>query len=151
MVITHFLNIVWMVLLARCGVEVLSACPKLHWRDDCRPGREWPRFSRKRFPAGNGRWTSLQEEESWSPVLALPGRRHLGLGRHWNLLTVQLWIVTGLGAARRTGAAALRDPTRIQDVKRIHEFQLSSDYRQIGQGQGGWREDHQYYSADAGI
>ena len=34
------------------------------------------------------------------------------------------------------------------DVRRI---ELVHDYRHIGAGQGGWREDHQYYSQEAGI
>jgi hypothetical protein len=35
---THFLNIVFMLLLARSGIEVLSAFPKLYWNDGCPPG-----------------------------------------------------------------------------------------------------------------
>lgn len=96
-VITHFLNIFFLLLLARSGLEVLSAFPKLYWNDDCPPGREWARFSKKNFGADSRRtWSSLDEEESWSPVIALPGRKNLGLGRHWHFLTVQFWILTGL-------------------------------------------------------
>jgi methionine sulfoxide reductase catalytic subunit len=36
-------------------------------------------------------------------------------------------------------------------VKYIRRIELVSDYRHIGAGQGGWREDHQYYSQEAGI
>ncbi|QGH68758.1 molybdopterin-dependent oxidoreductase [Pseudactinotalea sp. HY158] len=96
-VVTHALNVMWMLLLFRSGIEVLSAFPKLHWRDDCPPGRQWLRLSRKQFGADSRRpWTSLDEEESWSPVLALPGRKNLGLGRHWHFMTIQFWILTGL-------------------------------------------------------
>lgn len=95
-VVTHFLNILWMVLLARSGIEVLSSCPKLYWGDGCLPGGEWLRFSRREFRADSPQpWSGLDEEESWSPVLALPGRKNLGLGRHWHLLTLQFWILTG--------------------------------------------------------
>jgi sulfoxide reductase catalytic subunit YedY len=41
-------------------------------------------------------WSSLDEEEKWSPVIALPGRSNLGLGRHWHFMTVQFWVFTGL-------------------------------------------------------
>jgi DMSO/TMAO reductase YedYZ molybdopterin-dependent catalytic subunit/thiosulfate reductase cytochrome b subunit len=93
---THFLNIVFMLLLARSGIEVLSAFPKLYWNDGCPPGREWLRLSKKTFSAEPRQpWSSLSEEESWSPLLALPGRKNLGLGRHWHFLTVQFWILTG--------------------------------------------------------
>jgi DMSO/TMAO reductase YedYZ molybdopterin-dependent catalytic subunit/thiosulfate reductase cytochrome b subunit len=96
-VITHFLNLFFMLLLFRSGIEVLSAFPKLYWRDECRPGREWLRLSKKTYGADARRpWTSLDEEESWSPVLALPGRKNLGLGRHWHFMTIQFWILTGV-------------------------------------------------------
>ena len=96
-VITHFLNLFFLLLLFRSGIEVLSAFPKLYWYDDCPPGREWLRLSKKMYGADSRRlWTSLDEEESWSPVVALPGRKNLGLGRHWHFLTVQFWILTGL-------------------------------------------------------
>jgi len=95
-VVTHFLNIFFLLLMARSGLEVLSAMPKFYWHDDCTPGREWLRFSRRIVSADSRRlWTSLDEEESWSPVIALPGRKNLGIGRHWHFLTVPFWILTG--------------------------------------------------------
>ncbi len=95
-VVAHFLNLFFMLLLFRSGLEVLSAFPKLYWHDDCPPGREWLRLSKKMYGADSRKpWTSLDEEESWSPVIALPGRKNLGLGRHWHFLTVQFWILTG--------------------------------------------------------
>jgi hypothetical protein len=53
-VVTHFLNVFFMLLLARSGLEVLSAFPELYWSDDCTPGREWLRFSTK-TASGGGR------------------------------------------------------------------------------------------------
>jgi DMSO/TMAO reductase YedYZ molybdopterin-dependent catalytic subunit len=95
-IVTHFLNIFFMLLLFRSGLEVLSSFPKLYWRDSCPPGREWARFSKKMYGADSRRlWSSLDEEESWSPVIALPGRKNLGLGRHWHFMTIQFWILTG--------------------------------------------------------
>ncbi len=95
-IVTHFLNIFFLLLLARSGIEVLAAHPKLYWSDDCPPGRAWARFSKKVYTPDSRRlWTSHDEEESWSPVLALPGRRNLGLGRHWHFMTVQFWVLTG--------------------------------------------------------
>lgn len=96
-VVTHFLNIFFMVLLFRSGLEVLSAFPKLHWHDDCQPGRQWLRLSKKMYAADSRTaWSSLDEEESWSPLIALPGHKNLGLGRHWHFLSIQFWIVTGI-------------------------------------------------------
>lgn len=36
-------------------------------------------------------------------------------------------------------------------VKYVKRIEFIADYRNIGQGQGGWREDHQFYSPEAGI
>ena len=92
---THFLNLLFLSLLARSGQEILSAHPKLYWNDDCTPGCEWLRLTRKRMPARN-LWTSRDEEESFSSWIALPGRRNLGLGRHWHFLADAGWLLTGL-------------------------------------------------------
>ncbi|WP_019925467.1 molybdopterin-dependent oxidoreductase [Nocardia sp. BMG111209] len=96
-VVTHALNILFVTLLIRSGIEVLSSFPKLYWSDGCPPGREWLRLSRKNYGADSRRtWVSLDEEEAWHPIVALPGRGHLGMGRHWHFLTVQFWVLTGL-------------------------------------------------------
>jgi methionine sulfoxide reductase catalytic subunit len=36
-------------------------------------------------------------------------------------------------------------------VKYIQAIEFIDDYHGIGEGQGGWREDHQYFSQEAGI
>jgi len=36
-------------------------------------------------------------------------------------------------------------------VKWVRAIEFVADYRHIGQGQGGWREDQQYYAHAAGI
>lgn len=95
-IITHWLNVLLLLLLSRSGIEVLSAFPKLYWQDSCPPGREWARFSKKAFGADSRHmWSAEQEEESWSPAIALPGRQNLGLGRHWHFATVPFWVLTG--------------------------------------------------------
>jgi methionine sulfoxide reductase catalytic subunit len=92
---THFLNLLFISLLVRSGLEILSAHPKLYWNDDCTPGSEWLRLTRKRQPVDQ-LWTSRDEEESFSSWIALPGRRNLGLGRHWHFLADAGWLLTGL-------------------------------------------------------
>src|SRR5690242_8980554 len=95
-IVTHFLNILFLSLLARSGLEILSAFPKLYLHDDCHPGREWLRISKKVRAADACQvWSSEEEEEAWPSVLALPGRKNLGLGRHWHLMTVPFWVATG--------------------------------------------------------
>jgi methionine sulfoxide reductase catalytic subunit len=92
---SHFLNLLFLSLLVRSGFEILSAHPKLYWNDDCRPGSEWLRFTRKKLPE-HGLWTSRDEEASFSSWIALPGRKNLGLGRHWHFLADAGWLLTGL-------------------------------------------------------
>jgi methionine sulfoxide reductase catalytic subunit len=93
--VTHFLNILFLSFLARSGLEILAAHPRLYLNDHCRPGSDWLRFTRKQ-PAADQLWTGKDEEVSFSPWLALPGRRNLGMGRHWHFLSVLAWIGTGL-------------------------------------------------------
>src|SRR5680860_823072 len=92
---THVLNILFLSLLVRSGLEILSAHPKLYWNDHCAPGSEWLRFTRKQMPK-NQPWTGRDEEESFSSWIALPGHRSLGLGRHWHFASVIAWLLTGV-------------------------------------------------------
>jgi hypothetical protein len=95
-VITHFANILFMVFMVRSGLEILSAFPKFYLSDDGPPGHEWLCLTRRVYSADAAHtWSSLDEEESWSPVIALPGRKNLGLGRHWHFMTLQLWVANG--------------------------------------------------------
>lgn len=68
-VVTHFLNIFFMLLLARSGLEVLSAFPKFYWNDGCPPRREWLRLSKKVFtptPGARGAlWTRKYPGHPW--------------------------------------------------------------------------------------
>lgn len=82
----HFINLIFIVLLIRSGIEILSALPKLYWNDHARPGTEWIKFTKKKFlPNFKKRtWISLEEEESFSSWIALPGHKNLGIGRHWH-------------------------------------------------------------------
>ena len=93
--ISHYLNLLFIGFMVRSGLEILSAHPKLYWRDDCRPGTEWLRFTRKQMPTDR-LWTSADEETSFSSWIALPGRRNLGMGRHWHFFCAIFWILNGL-------------------------------------------------------
>lgn len=90
----HFINIIFIVLLIRSGIEILSALPKLYWNEHARPGTEWLKFTRKKVPKDR-LWISLEEEESFPSWIALPGRKNLGLGRHWHFFSIIFWILNG--------------------------------------------------------
>ena len=92
---THFFNFLFLSLLVRSGIEILSAHPRLYWNDHCTPGSEWLKFTKKRRPTDR-LWTASDEESSFPPLIALPGRENLGLGRHWHFLADFAWLLTGL-------------------------------------------------------
>lgn len=93
--LTHFFNILFLSLLIRSGIEILGGHPMLYWNDHATPGSEWVRFTRKRMPAGEP-WTAEDEKQAYSPVIALPGRDHLGLGRYWHFAALGGWVLTGV-------------------------------------------------------
>jgi sulfoxide reductase catalytic subunit YedY len=92
--LTHVFNILWITLMMRSGIQILFSLPKLYWKDDAIPGREWLKFTRKQLPKDRI-WVSLDEEEPAPRWLALPGERLLGLGRHWHFAVAMGWILTG--------------------------------------------------------
>jgi hypothetical protein len=99
-VITQILNLFLLLLAARFGLEALSAFPKLYWNDACLPGRECARLRRKAFSADPRKArSSLYEEESWSPLIALPGRKNLELDRCWDFLSAQSGSSPGLSTS----------------------------------------------------
>ncbi len=81
--IDHWLNVLLLTLLLRSGFEILSTHPKLYWREDSKPGTEWARFTNKKMPTDK-LYDTLDEEEDYSSLLALPGHKKLGMGRHWH-------------------------------------------------------------------
>jgi sulfoxide reductase catalytic subunit YedY len=93
--ISHYLNLLLVGFLVRSGLQILSAHPKLYWRDDCLPGSEWLRFSRKKMPTDR-LWTSADEETSFPSLLALPGGKNLGMGRHWHFFCAIFWMLNGV-------------------------------------------------------
>ena len=93
--VTHFLNVILMVFLVRSGLEILASYPLLYLRDDCKPGTEWLKLSRKEIERDRT-WITLELESDWSPWIALPGRKNLGLGRLWHFVSLGLWFLNGL-------------------------------------------------------
>ena len=91
----HFINVIFLTLLIRSGIEILAALPKLYWKDYALPGSEWIKFTKREVPKDR-LWISLEEEESFSPWIALPGRKNLGLGRHWHFFSAIFGGLNGI-------------------------------------------------------
>ncbi len=95
--VTHYINLLFTGLLIRSGVEILGAHPRFYWNDGCTPGSEWIRFTKKSVPTAPGViYTARDDEIAISPLLALPGKKNLGLGRHWHGVSNILWLLNGL-------------------------------------------------------
>ncbi|MBV9142349.1 MAG: cytochrome b/b6 domain-containing protein [Pseudonocardiales bacterium] len=93
--IEHWVNVLFVTLLIRSGIEILGTHPKLYRGYDSKPGSEWARFTRKTMPTDK-LYDTLDEEESYSAIISLPGHKNLGMGRHWHFITVIGWILTGI-------------------------------------------------------
>ena len=93
--IEHWLNVLFITLLIRSGIEILGSFPKLHTRDNTKPGTEWARFTTAEMPTDK-LYDTLDEEASYSPIISLPGHKKLGIGRHWHFISVFGWVLTGL-------------------------------------------------------
>jgi methionine sulfoxide reductase catalytic subunit len=92
---THLANILFLSLMLRSGLQILGAWPKFYWKDDCTPGTEWLKLSRKVMPTDR-LWTSKDEAEPLPGWVALPGGYGLGLGRHWHFAVALGWLLNGI-------------------------------------------------------
>jgi len=43
--LTHYVNLLFMILLVRSGLQILADHPRLYWNLHCTPGSEWARFT----------------------------------------------------------------------------------------------------------
>jgi sulfoxide reductase catalytic subunit YedY len=93
--VAHLINLFFIGFLVRSGIQILGAYPRLYWNENCTPGTEWLKLTRKRLPTDRV-WTTLEQEEDVSPWLAQPGGNSLGIGRHWHFFSVLIWILNGV-------------------------------------------------------
>ena len=93
--LTHYINVLFISLLIRSGLQIAGAHPRLYWNDGCDPDRAWLNLVRTKVPKGR-LYTSMDDEVPVSIWLALPGKDNLGLGRHWHFFSVIFWILNGV-------------------------------------------------------
>src|SRR5579885_1015868 len=93
--VTHYINLLFIGLLIRSGIQILAAHPRLYWTDSSNPRKAWLKLTKKKVPEDK-LYTSMDDEEPVTPVLALPGKDNLGLGRHWHFFSVIFWALNGL-------------------------------------------------------
>jgi sulfoxide reductase catalytic subunit YedY len=93
--ISHLINVIFIILIIRSGIEILSAHPKLYTNDNAIDGSEWLKLTKKKMPKDR-LWTSTDEEQSFNSFVALPGHNNLGLGRHWHFFSIIFWLGNGI-------------------------------------------------------
>ncbi|MDP9439975.1 MAG: molybdopterin-dependent oxidoreductase [Actinomycetota bacterium] len=84
-----------MIFLIRSGMEIIATHPYFYWNDHSKPGTEFARFTKKVMPKDR-LYDTLDEEESYSSIISMPGKSMLGMGRHWHFFSVIGWVLTGL-------------------------------------------------------
>lgn len=94
--VTHFINFLFLGLLIRSGWEILASHPRLYWRNDCGPDTEWLKFTKDRVPHESGAFTARDDQRDLHPLISLPGRAKIGIGRAWHGLVTTLWVLNGL-------------------------------------------------------
>ena len=77
--ITHYVNLLFMVLLVRSGLQILMDHPRLYWNVHCTPGSEWIRFTPVDVPTDR-LYTAKEDARYLTPWVGCPcGRHTLGL------------------------------------------------------------------------
>ncbi|HEY7088769.1 MAG TPA: molybdopterin-dependent oxidoreductase [Tepidisphaeraceae bacterium] len=93
--ITHYINLLFIILLIRSGLQILMDHPRLYWNVHCTPGSEWVRFTPVQVPLDR-LYTAKDDNVYLSPWIGLPGGRHtLGLARHWHFVSALFWMING--------------------------------------------------------
>ncbi|GAC1367208.1 MAG: hypothetical protein NVS2B12_17010 [Ktedonobacteraceae bacterium] len=92
--VSHYINIIFMGLLIRSGIQIIGAHPRFYWNNGSKPESNWLNFTRKKIPKDK-LWTSMDEEVPVSPLIALPGEDNLGLGRIWHFFSIIFWVLNG--------------------------------------------------------
>src|SRR6185437_4415811 len=94
--LAHYVNLLFMVLLVRSGLQILADHPRLYWNLHCTPGSEWARFTSVAVPTDRV-WTAKDDARHLSPWIGLPGYRHtIGMARHWHFLSALFWLLNGV-------------------------------------------------------
>ncbi|MEO6761817.1 MAG: molybdopterin-dependent oxidoreductase [Candidatus Saccharimonadales bacterium] len=94
-VITHFINLIVILLLIRSGLHILADHPFLYWTDHTRRDNYWLKFGKKEIP--NDQIYQAHDEAEKIGHWALPGGEHhdFGNARNWHFTAAIIWIATG--------------------------------------------------------
>ncbi|MGM9475558.1 molybdopterin-dependent oxidoreductase [Pedobacter sp. GSP4] len=95
-IICHWINFFFLVILIRSGLSILMDHPRLYWNNGCKPESEWLKFTPLKVPLDKW-WTAKDDARYISPVWALPGYRHtVGIARGWHFIHVPFFVTNGI-------------------------------------------------------
>ena len=94
--VSHLINFFLIGLLIRSGWQIIATHPRMYWRNDCGPGTEWIKFTKRVVPQEEGAYMARDDESSLPSWAALPGGKNIGLGRHWHGLGTVPWVLNGV-------------------------------------------------------
>ncbi len=94
-VITHFINLIVILLLIRSGLHILADHPFLYWTDHTRRDNYWLKFGKKQIP--EDQIYQAHDEVEKIGHWALPGGEHhdFGNARNWHFTAAIIWLGTG--------------------------------------------------------
>lgn len=94
-ILAHWANFFFMMLLIRSGLSILYDHPRLYWEDSSNPKKQWIRFTPINIPIKE-EWTAKDDARYISPIAGLPGYRHtVGIARIWHFITVIFFLLNG--------------------------------------------------------
>ena len=96
LILCHWINFFFLVILIRAGLSILFDHPRLYFNEGCTPGSEWLKFTPVKVPKDK-LWTAKDDARYISPLIGLPGYRHtVGIARGWHFIHVPFFVLNGI-------------------------------------------------------
>lgn len=96
LILCHWINFFFLVILVRAGLSILYDHPRLYFNEGCEPGSEWLKFTPVKVPKDK-LWTAKDDARYINPVFGLPGYRHtVGIARGWHFIHVPFFVLNGI-------------------------------------------------------
>lgn len=96
LILCHWINFFFLVILIRAGLSILFDHPRLYFNQGCKPGSEWLKFTPVNVPKDR-LWTAKDDARYLSPFVGLPGYRHtIGIARGWHFIHVPFFVLNGI-------------------------------------------------------
>ncbi|MGV8946905.1 MAG: molybdopterin-dependent oxidoreductase [Lutibacter sp.] len=96
LILGHWVNFFFLVILIRSGLSILFDHPRLYFNEGCKPDSEWLKFTPIKVPKDK-LWTAKDDARYISPLFSLPGYRHtVGIARGWHFIHVPFFVLNGI-------------------------------------------------------